>query len=144
MESGSVGKLSPSTQLAAMTCPADLSTVNFYVRSARHAYKHPSKLTGMRRRAYGRYAALRQRSTRPPRGADMSRPQWAPDDIDVSRPNAARIYDYFLGGTHNFAVDRQLGDQVLAVMSDGPSQALANRQFMQRAVTYCVDAGIRQ
>jgi SAM-dependent methyltransferase len=74
----------------------------------------------------------------------MSRPQWAPDDIDVSRPNAARIYDYFLGGTHNFAVDRQLGDQVLAVMSDGPSQALANRQFMQRAVTYCVDAGIRQ
>jgi SAM-dependent methyltransferase len=74
----------------------------------------------------------------------MSRPQWAPDDIDVSRPNAARIYDYFLGGSHNFTIDRQLGDQVRGVMPDVPTQAMANRQFMRRAVTYCVQTGIRQ
>src|SRR5690348_1827512 len=74
----------------------------------------------------------------------MSRPQWAPDDIDVSRPNAARIYDYFLGGSHNFTVDRELGDKVLAVIPGGRSQAVANRRFLRRAVTYCVEAGIRQ
>ena len=74
----------------------------------------------------------------------MSRPQWAPDDIDLSRPNAARIYDYFLGGTHNFSVDRDLGDKVLAVIPGGRIQAVANRRFLQRAVTYCVEAGIRQ
>jgi hypothetical protein len=74
----------------------------------------------------------------------MSRPQWAPDDIDLSRPNAARIYDYFLGGSHNFTVDRELGDKVLAVIPGGASQAVANRRFLRRAVTYCVEAGIRQ
>jgi hypothetical protein len=31
-----------------------------------------------------------------------------PKDVDVSRPSAARVYDYFLGGAHNFEVDRLL------------------------------------
>lgn len=32
--------------------------------------------------------------------------------IDASRPNAGRIYDYLLGGSHNFDVDRIAGDRV--------------------------------
>lgn len=32
--------------------------------------------------------------------------------IDTSKPNAGRIYDYFLGGHHNFEVDRQAADAV--------------------------------
>src|SRR5436190_6344574 len=32
--------------------------------------------------------------------------------VDATRPNAGRIYDYMLGGHHNFEVDRQVADQV--------------------------------
>lgn len=33
--------------------------------------------------------------------------------IDTSRPNAGRIYDYLLGGSHNFEVDRQAADKMV-------------------------------
>jgi hypothetical protein len=74
----------------------------------------------------------------------MSRPHWAPADIDLERANAARIYDYFLGGSHNFAVDRGVGDLVVAAMPDVRSQAAANRAFLSRAVAWCVRAGVHQ
>ena len=32
---------------------------------------------------------------------------WVPEGVDITVPNAARIYDYALGGVHNFAVDRE-------------------------------------
>ena len=35
----------------------------------------------------------------------MERPAWAPAELDLDRPNAARMYDFYLGGSHNFAVD---------------------------------------
>ncbi len=35
---------------------------------------------------------------------------------DTSKPNAGRLYDYFLGGHHNFEVDRQAGDQLLKLL----------------------------
>ena len=67
-----------------------------------------------------------------------------PSDIDVERPSAARIYDYLLGGAHNFAVDRRVAEQMLAGNPDAPRTAFANRAFLRRAVQYLVDAGIRQ
>ena len=36
-----------------------------------------------------------------------------PDDVETDRPSAARIYDYYLGGSHNFAVDREFAQQVV-------------------------------
>jgi SAM-dependent methyltransferase len=41
-----------------------------------------------------------------------------PEDniVDASKPSAGRMYDYFLGGNHNFEVDRQAADQVLKLM----------------------------
>jgi hypothetical protein len=36
--------------------------------------------------------------------------------VEASRPNAGRIYDYLLGGHHNFEIDRQAGDQIKANM----------------------------
>src|SRR3954465_2141329 len=33
--------------------------------------------------------------------------------IDTSKPSAGRIYDYILGGHHNFEVDRQAADQIM-------------------------------
>jgi len=74
----------------------------------------------------------------------MDRPDWAPESIDVDRPSAARIYDYWLGGSHNFAVDREVARQFTAMVPDTALIMQANRAFLHRAVRYLVDAGIRQ
>jgi SAM-dependent methyltransferase len=74
----------------------------------------------------------------------MTRPDWAPDDIDISVPSAARMYDYYLGGAHNFAADRELAEKALQAMPDGRDLARANRAFLQRAVRSLARAGVRQ
>jgi SAM-dependent methyltransferase len=74
----------------------------------------------------------------------MTRPDWAPAGVDIDRPNAARMYDYYLGGSHNVRVDREVADQVIASLPDLPRIAQANRAFLHRAVGYCLAAGIRQ
>ncbi len=74
----------------------------------------------------------------------MTRPDWAPDDIDISVPSAARMYDYYLGGAHNFAADRELAEKALEAVPEGRDLARANRAFLQRAVRHLTRAGIRQ
>ncbi len=74
----------------------------------------------------------------------MERPSWAPEGIDLDRPNAARMYDYALGGSHNFAVDREMVEKVEAMMPGSSLIAHANRAFLRRAVRFCLDAGVRQ
>lgn len=74
----------------------------------------------------------------------MDRLDWAPEDVEVDRPSAARIYDYLLGGSHNFAVDREAAKQALEFMPDMAIHARANRAFLYRAVRYLLDAGVRQ
>jgi hypothetical protein len=74
----------------------------------------------------------------------MERPDWAPPGIDIDRPSGARIYDYWLGGTHNFAVDREVARQVTAVVPDTAMMMQANRAFLHRAVQFLVDEGVRQ
>src|SRR5438445_13552734 len=74
----------------------------------------------------------------------MERPSWAPEGIDLDRPNAARMYDYALGGSHNFAVDRELVERVEAMMPGSSLIAHVNRAFLHRAVRLCLDAGARQ
>lgn len=73
-----------------------------------------------------------------------SRPDWAQPGIDVDRPNLARIYDYLLGGAHNFAVDRAAAEQMIAVSPDARQFARGNRAFLGRVVRYCVSQGVRQ
>ncbi|RCW43925.1 S-adenosyl methyltransferase [Halopolyspora algeriensis] len=72
------------------------------------------------------------------------RPNWLPKDVDLEKPSAARCYDYYLGGAHNFAVDRELARQVVAMVPQTKALAQDNRAFLRRAVRYCVDRGIRQ
>ncbi|HEY0449776.1 SAM-dependent methyltransferase [Actinophytocola sp.] len=74
----------------------------------------------------------------------MERPNWAPESIDLDRPNAARIYDYLLGGAANFAQDRTFADKLLEVMPEARPAARLNRAFLRRAVRFCVESGIRQ
>jgi S-adenosyl methyltransferase len=76
------------------------------------------------------------------RGMDL--PDWAPEGIDIERPSAARIYDYWLGGSHNFAVDREVARQVTAMVPDTALIMQGNRAFLHRAVRHLVDVGIRQ
>lgn len=65
-------------------------------------------------------------------------------DIDLTRPNAARMYDWYLGGGHNFEVDREFGRKVEAIWPNIKPVARHNRAFLQRVVRDSVDAGIRQ
>ncbi|NUT54054.1 MAG: hypothetical protein HOV94_43215 [Saccharothrix sp.] len=74
----------------------------------------------------------------------MERPNWAPIDIDLARPSIARVYDYWLGGAHNFAVDRAVGDRVLADVPVVKSIVLNHRAFLRRAVRFMLSQGIRQ
>jgi hypothetical protein len=65
--------------------------------------------------------------------------------FDASVPNAARVYDFFLGGKDNFAADRELAQKILAVLPDTADVCRANRDFLQRAVRLLAgEAGIRQ
>jgi S-adenosyl methyltransferase len=74
----------------------------------------------------------------------MTRPSWAPADLDLDRPSAARVYDYFLGGAHNFAVDRELAQQIARMTPNIGDTMRANRAFLRRAVRYLVGEGITQ
>ena len=76
--------------------------------------------------------------------SEEPRPDWAPCDVDLTRPSAARVYDYLLGGGHNFAVDRDFGDRVQAVVPRIAAYARANRAALRRVVRHAVHAGYRQ
>ena len=71
-------------------------------------------------------------------------PDWVPYGVDEIVPNAARVYDYWLDGSHNFAADREMGDKVQQVMPRVRDGVRINRSFLRRAVLFMVDSGIRQ
>ncbi|HEY8472336.1 MAG TPA: SAM-dependent methyltransferase [Natronosporangium sp.] len=66
-------------------------------------------------------------------------------DIDTTVAQSARVWNYWLGGKDNFAVDREMGDQVEAQFPSIVALARASRAFQIRAVRYLAgEAGIRQ
>jgi SAM-dependent methyltransferase len=74
----------------------------------------------------------------------MERPAWAPPGIDISVPSVSRVYDYYLGGSHNFEVDREVARKAMGFMPGLPKIMQANRAFMRRAVNYAVGQGVTQ
>ncbi|MEH1164646.1 SAM-dependent methyltransferase [Micromonospora sp. CPCC 205539] len=71
--------------------------------------------------------------------------QPAPTGTDVTaQPNVARMYDYFLGGNHNFAADRAAAQRVLEIFPETGVAAQTNRHFLRRAVRYAAEQGVRQ
>jgi len=75
--------------------------------------------------------------------AGLDREPWP--EIDTTTAHAARVYDYWLGGGANFAVDRHAAEQAIAAMPMIVDAARANRAFLGRAVRYLArEAGIRQ
>jgi hypothetical protein len=69
---------------------------------------------------------------------------WVPDGVDTGKPSAARLYDYLLGGGHNFAADRMLAEKFLQAQPNARTIARLNRAFLRRAVLFMMDNGIRQ
>lgn len=64
--------------------------------------------------------------------------------VDTSVPNVARMYDYYLGGAANFAVDREAAERALAVTPEIGRFARMNREFLGRVVRYLCRQGIDQ
>ncbi len=62
-----------------------------------------------------------------------------PPQIDTSKPHPARVYDYFLGGKDNFAADREVARQALAVAPSFRTAVRENRAFLGRAVRYLAE-----
>jgi hypothetical protein len=71
-------------------------------------------------------------------------PDWVPAGIDLRRPNAARVYDYLLGGASNFEIDRAFARKLLEHAPEAATVLQHNRAFLGRAVRFCVEQGIRQ
>jgi SAM-dependent methyltransferase len=72
------------------------------------------------------------------------RPDWVPAGVDTRRANIARVYDYLLGGRHNFLADQDAARALAAVEPRVRAFARANREFLGAAVRYVCEAGIRQ
>jgi len=66
-------------------------------------------------------------------------------DIDITKPNVARVYDCLLDGKDNFAADRELVRQIHEVAPKAHLSAKSNRVFLRRVVSHLVaEAGISQ
>ncbi|MGH3997322.1 MAG: SAM-dependent methyltransferase, partial [Pseudonocardiaceae bacterium] len=74
----------------------------------------------------------------------MEGPGWVSGDVDLEHPSVARVYDYYLGGSHNFAVDRRMARRAIELWPELPLAMQANRAFLRRSVRYLVRAGITQ
>jgi S-adenosyl methyltransferase len=69
----------------------------------------------------------------------------SPPLLDITTPNVARMYDYYLGGKNNFAADREAAEKVLALVPGLRQAAQENRRFLRRVVRFLVgEAGVTQ
>jgi SAM-dependent methyltransferase len=71
-------------------------------------------------------------------------PSWVPAGVDTKKANIARVYDYWLGGTHNFLADQDAARAIAAVAPNAPLVGLANRAFLARAVRFLAANGVGQ
>ncbi|PRX49352.1 S-adenosyl methyltransferase [Prauserella shujinwangii] len=71
-------------------------------------------------------------------------PDHVPEGIDLDRPNPARIYDWFLGGTANWAIDREFGAKAVEAFPMIRTMARVGREFLGRGVHYLARQGVTQ
>ncbi|ADB31599.1 protein of unknown function DUF574 [Kribbella flavida DSM 17836] len=64
--------------------------------------------------------------------------------LGLDRPHGARVYDYFLGGKDNFAIDRQAAEHLLEAFPGFRTAARSNRMWMHRAARYVAERGVTQ
>ena len=72
-------------------------------------------------------------------------PGWVPPGIDTGKANIARVYDWWLGGNHNFRADQDAARAMITIEPNARAIAQANRAFLGRVVRFlAAEAGIRQ
>ncbi|MFY1634726.1 SAM-dependent methyltransferase [Solwaraspora sp. WMMB335] len=72
-------------------------------------------------------------------------PSPSPARLNTAVAHNARVWDYWLGGKDNFAVDREVGERIRAMFPHIGEVARADRRFLHRAVRYLAEeCGIRQ
>ena len=69
---------------------------------------------------------------------------WRDAGVDPTKPNIARVYDYWVGGHHNLVADRELGEAMATLDRWIPAACRANRAFLGRAARFLATLGIRQ
>jgi hypothetical protein len=74
----------------------------------------------------------------------VDRPPWAPADIDITRPSVARVYDFYLGGSHNFESDREFAQRALRAFPELPAVLREGRDLLRRFVEYLCGVGVDQ
>jgi hypothetical protein len=85
----------------------------------------------------------------------MTKELWMRDDLDerlraatgissVDKPSSARVYDYFLGGEHNYAIDRAFAEKQVQQVPQLGRAMRSNRAFVGRAVRYALESGVKQ
>ncbi|WP_018505992.1 SAM-dependent methyltransferase [Parafrankia discariae] len=68
-----------------------------------------------------------------------------PATFDTSRPQSARVWNYWLGGKDYFEVDSEYGDRYVGLYPDIVEMARASRAFLGRAVRHLTgEVGLRQ
>jgi SAM-dependent methyltransferase len=67
-----------------------------------------------------------------------------PPRIDTNVPHPARMHDYWLGGGHNLAVDRELADKIMRIMPGIEDVSRLNQSYLRRAALFLVGSGVRQ
>lgn len=70
--------------------------------------------------------------------------RWVPARIDTNVPHPSRMHDYWLGGCHNFAADRDLAEKIMRLMPGIEDLSRINQSFLRRAALFLVSEGIRQ
>ena len=79
-----------------------------------------------------------------PNSAEQAMFDDLPSNIDTEVFSVARLYDFLLGGRHNFAPDRDFGRKLLAIEPNGRMILQQNRYFLARAMKVMLDDGVRQ
>jgi hypothetical protein len=64
--------------------------------------------------------------------------------FDAERPNIARVYDYLLGGSHNFEADRIAAAEFIARWPEAPQTMRMKRVFLGRTIRYLAQSSIHQ
>src|SRR3954470_6916222 len=67
-----------------------------------------------------------------------------PETVDLTTPNVARMYDYYLGGKDNFAADREAAERIMSIMPHAAGWVRSNRGFLVRVVRALAEAGMDQ
>jgi SAM-dependent methyltransferase len=71
-----------------------------------------------------------------PEPSSLASPSQLPVGVDSTRPSIARVYDGFLGGKNNYAVDRDVMKKVLVAVPEAADIARGNRAFLNRACRF--------